>query len=64
MSKIVLLIFFYLFEVDYGDISERKQLRERLQCKSFKWFIDNIFPDKWIPWHAIYSGIVSRLIFI
>ena len=30
---------------DMGNITEQLELRQRLQCKSFDWFMHNVAPD-------------------
>lgn len=52
----------YFFEQEvydptvYGDISDRKQLRQTLACHTFQWYIDNVYPELYIDGAGKHMG--------
>ncbi|KAM9616121.1 polypeptide N-acetylgalactosaminyltransferase 6 isoform 2-T2 [Morphnus guianensis] len=36
-------------EKTYGDITDRRKLREQLHCKNFTWYLQTIYPEMFVP---------------
>ena len=35
--------------LDCGDVADRRQIRKKLECKNFHWYINNIYPELMVP---------------
>ncbi|XP_078263194.1 polypeptide N-acetylgalactosaminyltransferase 16-like [Rhinoraja longicauda] len=44
----------------YGNIADRVDLRQSLQCKSFQWYLANIYPELRIPEKEVFEMVVIR----
>lgn len=47
--------------IPYGNIRSRLELREKLKCKPFKWFLENVYPELQVPSKQdITSGVIRQ----
>lgn len=47
-------------KLDFGDVTSRRKLRSDLQCESFQWYLDTVFPELFIPGDAVASGEIRN----
>jgi polypeptide N-acetylgalactosaminyltransferase len=55
----ILHVFTGVKNTDYGDVSSRKEFRKNKQCNSFKWYLENIYPESQMPVEYYALGEVS-----
>ncbi|ETN65655.1 N-acetylgalactosaminyltransferase [Anopheles darlingi] len=40
----------------FGNLTERHELRQRLACKPFRWYLETVFPEQFDPSKAVARG--------
>lgn len=54
------MIFLAKNNVQTGDLTEREDIKRRLKCKSFRWYLENVYPESNMRNEFIYLGEVSN----
>ncbi|KAI1240512.1 Polypeptide N-acetylgalactosaminyltransferase 14, partial [Lamprotornis superbus] len=45
----------------FGNVQSRVELRKKLKCHSFKWYLENVYPELRIPEESLYqTGIIRQ----
>lgn len=48
---------------DEQQIRTRLELKDRLKCKGFKWYLENVWPEHFMPTDQRFFGKVNDLLF-
>ena len=40
---------YVLLQIFFGDVSARKELVKQLQCHDLDWYLENVYPEKYVP---------------
>ncbi|XP_055889632.1 polypeptide N-acetylgalactosaminyltransferase 5-like isoform X1 [Biomphalaria glabrata] len=46
-------------EEKYGSVAERQELRAKLNCHTFGWYLDHVYPEMYIKGSGKYLGLIQ-----